>query len=287
MDFTKKIQGTDLSQVSKYQHPSGGFHTGQSLLSPDVRVRSAPYSQGESREFGVNILERNVSHNYISPNVDVDVDVDADDLSLREYERLNKYNEYFGLLGSLWRMNGMVHKNKPVTPDFILTEINRFSYQQEKTKMGNHHRNVIETLRLNFLKDFYHSGVVLEGRKLTAQYVIDAYKSRNKLPNPIATDFSSFLFECFKQGIAAQVDGGPITAEKIVEILTRPSKKPYHANWLNIKHIFVLMGIYINGNAVEVKEVMELFDKSVHVHRKARLYKAFFVQNAFSQRYVA
>ena len=279
MDFTKKIQGTDLSQVSKYQHPSGGFHTGQSLLSPDVRVRSAPYSQGESREFGVNILERNVSHNYISPNVDVDVDVDADDLSLREYERLNKYNEYFHLLESLWRNNGVVHKNKPVTPDFILTEINRFSDKQELTKVGYIHRNKIERLRLNFLKEFYFSGAVVEGRKLTVESVINAYTNRIQFTSLIAAGYSHFLFECFKKQIVAQVDGGPITAEKIVHTL--PMEEYRLCRLAEYKAYFCLNEVNLYGKAIEVSEVMDLFDKSVHSHPKAPLYKALFVQNAF------
>ena len=41
------------------------------------------------------------------------------------------------------------------------------------------------------------------------------------------------------------------------------------------------MRIYLDGKAIEVKEVMGLFDKSAHSYPKAHLYKAMFVQNAF------
>ena len=50
--------------------------------------------------------------------------------------------------------------------------------------------------------------------------MIDAYtRQNNNPPLPIAADYSYFLFECLKKQITAQVDGGPITADKIVEIL--------------------------------------------------------------------
>ena len=45
---------------------------------------------------------------------------------LLKYERSNDYCKYFDLLASLWRKNAMVHKGQPVTPDFILTEIEAF-----------------------------------------------------------------------------------------------------------------------------------------------------------------
>ena len=56
------------------------------------------------------------------------------------------------------------------------------------------------------------------------------------------------------------MDGGPITAEKVVEYC--PDDTRSLCKLAEIKSYLCLNGIYLNGKPVEVGEVIDLYDRS-------------------------
>ena len=255
----------------KYHNKSEGTFASKGVSSAHATGVSTSFSQGKGRESEKRIHKRRCSESRDTP-----VGANSDD-QIREYERSNDYKRYFHLLESLWRKNEKVHK-KPVTPDYILQEIDRFKHKKENKQDGHKHQNWLETIRLGFLQQFYHLKTEVGGKTLTAQYVIDAYGNNKELKPYRARDYSCFLFECFKNPIEpAKVDGGIITAEKIIQYL--PSDKQNLCKLAEIKRYLCMNDILLDGKPVTAREVINLFDMSSYV--KAPLFKGLFLQEAY------
>ena len=113
----------------KYHNKSKGTFASKGVSSAHATGVSTSFSQGKGRESEKRIHKRRCSESRDTP-----VGANSDD-QIREYERSNDYKRYFHLLESLWRKNEKVHK-KPVTPDYILQEIDRFKHKKKINRMG-------------------------------------------------------------------------------------------------------------------------------------------------------
>ena len=116
------------------------------------------------------------------------------------YESSKQWRGYFNFLQSLWRKKTK-HNGSSVTPDFILGEIARFKNKQKWSEIGIDIGNVLENYRLKFLQDFCFSGAEVGQKKLTAQFVVSAFRNYKKLDTYRARIFSSFLLHCFERDI--------------------------------------------------------------------------------------
>ena len=256
----------------KYHNKSKGTFARKGVSSAHATGVSTSFSQEKGREIENRIHKRRCSEGRDTPRVGA-----SSDDQIREYERSNNYKSYFHLLESLWRKNETVHK-KPVTPDYILQEIDRFKHKKENKQDGPKHQNWLETIRLDFLHKCYYLKAEVDGKTLTAQYVINAYGNNKELNPYRARDYSYFLFECFKNPTdSATVDGGIITAEKIIQYF--PSDKQNLCKLAEIKRYLCINNILLGGKPVTAREVIDLFDRSSHV--KAPLFKGFFLQEAY------
>ena len=89
--------------------------------------------------------------------------------------------------------------------------------------------------------------------------------------------FLFFYFIVFKHNIVVEVDGEPITAEKIIEC--HPDDTESLCRKAEIIGYLCINGIYLNAQPVGVREVIDTFDRSND--KKAPLFKACFLKNAF------